>query len=228
LLVLDEPTNHLDVESIEAMEDAIEGYEGSVLVVSHDRAVLRGLATSVWEVKDQKLKQFDGSFVEWEQLRADAKVKAEQDVRAANAAESDRNAKARAAANAASNAQARENKSAGNSKQKGAQSGSGNSSKSGAHRGGQTATSGASGDRKKLARAAQKALADVELRVNTLETRISELGTALEDLTLYDTPAGTRRAQELGKSLDEHRDLLDEAMHDWNVAAENAAAFENA
>ncbi|MEO7995832.1 MAG: ABC-F family ATP-binding cassette domain-containing protein, partial [Gemmatimonadaceae bacterium] len=217
LLVLDEPTNHLDVESIEAMEDAIEEYEGSVLIVSHDRAVLRGLATQVWEVKDFKLHQFPGSFVEWEQLRSDKKAKSVADARAANAAEAERNAKLRAAANAASNAQSRQGKND-SSKQKSGVLAKGNQSSG--NNAGAKSNNKAPGDAKKLARAAQKALTDVELRVSTLEGRIAELTTALEDLTLYDTAAGTRKAQELGRSLDEHRDLLDEAMHDWNAAAE--------
>jgi ATP-binding cassette subfamily F protein 3 len=66
LLVLDEPTNHLDVESIEALEDAIEEYEGTVIVVSHDRAFLRELATAVWAIRDGLLEDFRGTFVEWE------------------------------------------------------------------------------------------------------------------------------------------------------------------
>ncbi|MFN2462242.1 MAG: ATP-binding cassette domain-containing protein, partial [Candidatus Velthaea sp.] len=52
LLVLDEPTNHLDVESIEALEDALDEYEGTVILVSHDRALLRALATKVWVLHD--------------------------------------------------------------------------------------------------------------------------------------------------------------------------------
>ena len=66
LLVLDEPTNHLDVESIEAIEDALEEYDGSVLLVSHDRAFLRELATRVWAIEGTRLVDFHGSFVEWE------------------------------------------------------------------------------------------------------------------------------------------------------------------
>ena len=66
LLVLDEPTNHLDVESIEALEDAIERYEGTVILVSHDRALLRALATKVWVLHDRRMTEFDGSFAEWE------------------------------------------------------------------------------------------------------------------------------------------------------------------
>ena len=66
LLVLDEPTNHLDVETIEVLEDAIEGYEGTVILVSHDRAMLRALATKVWVLHDGHITEFDGSFAEWE------------------------------------------------------------------------------------------------------------------------------------------------------------------
>ncbi|MEO7455954.1 MAG: ABC-F family ATP-binding cassette domain-containing protein [Gemmatimonadaceae bacterium] len=66
LLVLDEPTNHLDVETIEVLEDAIEGFAGTVILVSHDRAMLRALASKVWVLHDRHITEFDGSFAEWE------------------------------------------------------------------------------------------------------------------------------------------------------------------
>ena len=66
LLVLDEPTNHLDVETIEVLEDAIETYEGTVILVSHDRAMLRALANRVWVLHDRHITTFDGTFAEWE------------------------------------------------------------------------------------------------------------------------------------------------------------------
>jgi len=71
LLVLDEPTNHLDVETIEVLEDAIEGYEGTVILVSHDRAMLRALANRVWVLHDRHIATFDGTFAEWEVASAE-------------------------------------------------------------------------------------------------------------------------------------------------------------
>ena len=71
LLILDEPTNHLDVESIEAMEDAIEEYGGTVILVSHDRAFLRELSTKVWAFDGLRLEDYGGPFVEWEVMAAD-------------------------------------------------------------------------------------------------------------------------------------------------------------
>ena len=66
-LLLDEPTNHLDIESVEALEDALAEYEGTVLLVSHDRALLDALASRVWILHDQHVTDFHGSFAEWEE-----------------------------------------------------------------------------------------------------------------------------------------------------------------
>ena len=86
LLVLDEPTNHLDVESIEAIEDAIDEYEGTVLLVSHDRALLRELATRVWAFDGDRLIDFGGTFVDWErQLRDVALARRAADALASDA-----------------------------------------------------------------------------------------------------------------------------------------------
>ena len=71
LLVLDEPTNHLDVESIEALEDAIHAYDGTVILVSHDRALLRALTTRMWILHERRMTEFPGGFAEWEDVSAE-------------------------------------------------------------------------------------------------------------------------------------------------------------
>jgi ATP-binding cassette subfamily F protein 3 len=68
LLILDEPTNHLDVESIEALEDAIEEYDGTVILVSHDRELLRALTTRIWILHERHMTEFAGGFAEWEDV----------------------------------------------------------------------------------------------------------------------------------------------------------------
>jgi ATP-binding cassette subfamily F protein 3 len=70
-LIFDEPTNHLDVESIEALEDAIEAFDGTVLLVSHDRALLRALTTRVWVLHRNHITDFDSSFADWEVASAE-------------------------------------------------------------------------------------------------------------------------------------------------------------
>ncbi len=71
LLLFDEPTNHLDVESIEVLEDAIEAYEGTVILVSHDRALLRALTTRVWVLHEGRITDYPGTFDEWETASAE-------------------------------------------------------------------------------------------------------------------------------------------------------------
>ena len=89
-LLFDEPTNHLDVESIEALEDAFEGYDGTILLVSHDRELLRNTATRVWSLDQQHITDYAGSFEEWEVLHAEQRAAAERAVLAAKAAQQER------------------------------------------------------------------------------------------------------------------------------------------
>jgi ATP-binding cassette subfamily F protein 3 len=66
-LILDEPTNHLDIESVEALEDALQEFEGTILLVSHDRAMLEALTSRVWVLHARHITDFSGSFAEWEE-----------------------------------------------------------------------------------------------------------------------------------------------------------------
>ena len=70
-LAFDEPTNHLDVESIEALEEALGDFDGTVILVSHDRALLRALATRVWLLHDGRITDYPGTFAEWEAASAE-------------------------------------------------------------------------------------------------------------------------------------------------------------
>ena len=65
LLLLDEPTNHLDLRSQEILEQALLDYEGTIILVSHDRALLQALATQVWQIEDEKLSIFRYGFAEY-------------------------------------------------------------------------------------------------------------------------------------------------------------------
>ncbi|HET7648376.1 MAG TPA: ABC-F family ATP-binding cassette domain-containing protein [Gaiellaceae bacterium] len=63
-LVLDEPTNHLDLESREALEAALDAFPGTVLLVSHDRALLDGIAQRTLAIEDGELRAYDGGWAE--------------------------------------------------------------------------------------------------------------------------------------------------------------------
>lgn len=201
LLILDEPTNHLDVESIEVLEDAITEYEGTVLMVSHDRAILRALATQVWELRGGGLRIFPGTFVEWEEARAARLTREEEMAREAAREESEKLARQRA--------QEREREKSRQQKEAaGASSGAVQSQ----------------GDKRREQRHAGKALADAELLVSVLEEKISELSEKLDDASLYDTASGVQKAALLGRELEDARDELERAMYEWSVAAERVDA----
>ena len=64
-LILDEPTNHLDIDSREALEKALDGYDGTILCVSHDRYLINRLAMSLLVLRDGELSRFDGGYSDY-------------------------------------------------------------------------------------------------------------------------------------------------------------------
>jgi ATP-binding cassette, subfamily F, member 3 len=64
-LMLDEPTNHLDIHSVELLIEALNKYEGSIVLVSHDRYFISKIANKIWEIEDHKIVEFKGSYAEW-------------------------------------------------------------------------------------------------------------------------------------------------------------------
>jgi ATP-binding cassette subfamily F protein 3 len=72
LLVLDEPTNHLDLASREALEAALEAFPGSILLVSHDRALLDAVAERTVAIEDKTLRSYDGGWADLVRARDEA------------------------------------------------------------------------------------------------------------------------------------------------------------
>lgn len=86
LLLLDEPTNHLDLEARHALTMALQAYEGAIVVISHDRHLLRQVVDNYWLVADGKVKEFEGDLQDYQvqvqalaQAQAQAKMKQRQD-----------------------------------------------------------------------------------------------------------------------------------------------------
>jgi ATP-binding cassette, subfamily F, member 3 len=103
-LVLDEPTNHLDLDAREALEDALLAFDGAVLLVSHDRALLDAVGTRTIAFEDGRLRSYEGGWAEYARVREERREReagAQQQRRAVKqerrAAESAGNGRARPA-----------------------------------------------------------------------------------------------------------------------------------
>lgn len=87
-LVLDEPTNHLDIMAREAVEAALEAFDGTVLVVSHDRYFVNEVADRIWEIEDLEVKDYKGNYdfyLEEKQKKAAALAQAQEEAEKAAA-----------------------------------------------------------------------------------------------------------------------------------------------
>jgi ATP-binding cassette, subfamily F, member 3 len=101
VLILDEPTNHLDLESREALEDALQSFQGSILLVTHDRALLDAVGSRTVAIEDQRLNSYLGGWPEYARLREERKARGESPTSAAPRATVTASASASASASAA-------------------------------------------------------------------------------------------------------------------------------
>jgi ATP-binding cassette subfamily F protein 3 len=86
LLILDEPTNHLDIESREALEDALQVFEGAVVLVSHDRALLEAVGTRTLVCEDGELRSHPTGWAAYQRERDEREAAAEAEAQAARPA----------------------------------------------------------------------------------------------------------------------------------------------
>jgi len=84
-LLLDEPTNHLDIHSVDLLIEALNKYEGTIVMVSHDRYFISRIANKIWEIDDHKIREFKGDYKEWEEWkeRREAEKRTELKVKSA-------------------------------------------------------------------------------------------------------------------------------------------------
>jgi ATP-binding cassette subfamily F protein 3 len=75
VLILDEPTNHLDLDAREALEDALVSFEGALLLVSHDRALLDAVGRRTVALEDRSLRSYEGGWAEYLRVREEREAK---------------------------------------------------------------------------------------------------------------------------------------------------------
>ncbi|MGE0397638.1 MAG: ABC-F family ATP-binding cassette domain-containing protein [Kofleriaceae bacterium] len=85
LMLMDEPTNHLDLASAESLTESLKTYDGTLVFVSHNRSLVRALATRIWNVEDQRVETYPGTLDEYlysmAQRRQGVAVEAEPNVK---------------------------------------------------------------------------------------------------------------------------------------------------
>ncbi len=168
LLLLDEPTNHLDIPAQEIMQQVLNSYKGTILLITHDRYLIDALATQIWEIfpDEKKLIIFKGTY---SQMREEREKEAARAQEALAAAQGKTGSTRRSRRNPAQKA-----------------------------------------ERRRIAR-----LQEVENQVATLEKRLSELGTLLEN-----PPDDAEELRQLADEYNQVQDEMDAMLVEWENLAD--------
>ena len=174
-LLLDEPTNHLDMVSVNILIQALEQYQGTFIVISHDRFFVENVATKIWYIEDFQLKEYPGTYNEYETWMEDREKAAK---------------KAGLPSPSAPKAQPKEEKKAD-----------------------PTPAKTASPDQKK----ALKELAEVEVKIDTLEKELADYEKQLADPKIYENSAQLKNAT---MKFEQVKRELAQLNDRWEILAE--------
>ena len=78
-LLLDEPSNHLDMQAVNVLIQALKSYKGSMIMVSHDRFFISEIANKIWYIENKELKEYPGTYIEYEEWHLKRKLGLEQE-----------------------------------------------------------------------------------------------------------------------------------------------------
>jgi ATP-binding cassette, subfamily F, member 3 len=168
VLILDEPTNHLDLDAREALEDALLAFDGAVLLVSHDRALLDAVGSRTVAFEDGRLRSYDGGWAEYARVREERREAA-----------------------AAAGAAAKQHRRAAKRERRPDGAPSGN----GAGRRERTGPSEGAGRRERAgpSKNEQRRIAELEREVERAETDLRRLEDELADPAMWSSPTRTER-----------------------------------
>jgi ATP-binding cassette, subfamily F, member 3 len=194
VLILDEPTNHLDLDAREALEDALRGFEGALLLVSHDRALLDAVGTRTVAMEEGRLRSYEGGWAEYSRVREERR---EADAAAAATASKEPRRRPRADRDGA-----------------GAKTGAGNGDA-----GGETRSAAGTQAHRPAGAPSKNALrriAELEREVERAELALRKLEDELADPARWSTP---ERTEESSTRHSEAKRAVEEAYARWESAA---------
>ena len=201
LLVLDEPTNHMDMRSKDILKNAIMKYDGTVVVVSHDREFLDGMVEKVYEFRDGGVKEYLGGIYYFLEKRKIESLR-EVERKSAPAAKGGRTASGAAREAVQGSAPA-----AGAGRESGAASAGGPASEAAAGR----LSYEQKKEQEKLVRKLRKAVEAIEAGLAETERRIAEYDAKFAAATAYDEADY--------KAYNELKSSYDRQMHEWEMAS---------